>query len=83
MHLTRDPATTSHTARYWNPRHLRGGLVGDPSTLPSSSTSTRAIVGWSAATHKRAKLVLDALQMGLWRRDRDGCLAQGHGKVMN
>lgn len=33
---------------------------------------SRAIVGWSAATHKRAKLVLDALQIALWRRDRDG-----------
>jgi putative transposase len=33
---------------------------------------SRAIVGWAAATHKRAKLVLDALQMALWRRDRDG-----------
>lgn len=33
---------------------------------------SRAIAGWSAATHKRTKLVLDALQMALWRRDRDG-----------
>jgi putative transposase len=33
---------------------------------------SRAIVGWPAATHKRAKLVLDALQMALWRRDRAG-----------
>jgi putative transposase len=33
---------------------------------------SRAIAGWAAATHKRAKLVLDALQMALWRRDRDG-----------
>jgi putative transposase len=33
---------------------------------------SRAIVGWSAATHKRAGHVLDALQMALWRRDRDG-----------
>jgi len=33
---------------------------------------SRAIVGWSAATHKRAKLVLDALDMALWRRDRAG-----------
>jgi len=33
---------------------------------------SRAIVGWSAATTKRAKLVLDALDMGLWRRDRTG-----------
>ena len=30
------------------------------------------IVGWSAATNKRTPLVLDALDMGLWRRDRDG-----------
>jgi putative transposase len=33
---------------------------------------SRAIVGWYAATRKRARLVLDALQMALWRRDRDG-----------
>ncbi|MFJ7787122.1 IS3 family transposase, partial [Streptomyces albidoflavus] len=33
---------------------------------------SRAIVGWPAATSKRAKLVLDALDMALWRRDRAG-----------
>jgi putative transposase len=33
---------------------------------------SRAIVGWSAATDKRTPLVLDALDMALWRRDRDG-----------
>jgi putative transposase len=33
---------------------------------------SRAIVGWSAATNKRTPLVLDALDMGLWRRDHDG-----------
>ncbi|MES4892300.1 DDE-type integrase/transposase/recombinase [Streptomyces sp. NPDC096012] len=33
---------------------------------------SRAIVDWSAATSKRAKLVLDALDMALWRRDRAG-----------
>ena len=33
---------------------------------------SRAIAGWPAATHKRAKLVLDALQMALWRPDRAG-----------
>ncbi len=33
---------------------------------------SRAIVGWSAATTKHTTLVLDALDMGLWRRDRDG-----------
>jgi putative transposase len=33
---------------------------------------SRAVVGWSAAAHKRTRLVLDALQMALWRRDREG-----------
>lgn len=30
---------------------------------------TRRIVGWSMANHLRAGLVVDALQMALWRRD--------------
>jgi putative transposase len=34
--------------------------------------SSGAIVGWPAATGKRAKLVLDALDMALRRRDRAG-----------
>ena len=34
---------------------------------------SRAIVGWCAATNKRTPLVLGALDMALWRRDRDGC----------
>jgi putative transposase len=33
---------------------------------------SRAIVGWNAATNKRTPLVLGALDMGLWRRDRAG-----------
>jgi putative transposase len=33
---------------------------------------SRAIVGWAAATSKHTKLVLDALEMGLWWRDRAG-----------
>jgi len=33
---------------------------------------SRAIVGWCASTNKRTRFVLDALQMALWRRDRDG-----------
>jgi putative transposase len=41
---------------------------------------SRAIEGWAAATHKRAKLVLDALDMALWRRDRAGMPA-GPGLV--
>ncbi|WP_417194136.1 DDE-type integrase/transposase/recombinase [Streptomyces stelliscabiei] len=41
---------------------------------------SRAIVGWSAATSKRAKLILDALDMALWRRDRAGTPA-GPGLV--
>jgi putative transposase len=33
---------------------------------------SRAIVGWAAATNKRIPLVLNALDMALWRRDHDG-----------
>ncbi|WP_217246433.1 DDE-type integrase/transposase/recombinase [Streptomyces sp. AC602_WCS936] len=33
---------------------------------------SRAVVGWSAATSKRAKVVLDALDMAFWRRDPAG-----------
>lgn len=33
---------------------------------------SRAIVGWAAAGHKRAILVLDAAKMALWRRDHGG-----------
>ena len=33
---------------------------------------SRAVVGWSAAMSKETSLVLAALEMGLWRRDRDG-----------
>ncbi|MFD6891729.1 IS3 family transposase [Streptomyces sp. NPDC059957] len=35
-------------------------------------TFSRRIVGWSAATSKETRLVLDALEMALWQRDRDG-----------
>ena len=35
-------------------------------------TFSRRIVGWSAATNKRTPLVLAALEMGLWQRDRAG-----------
>jgi putative transposase len=35
-------------------------------------TYSRRIVGWSAATSKETQLVLDALDMGLWQRDREG-----------
>jgi putative transposase len=34
-------------------------------------TFSRRIVGWSAAASKETRLVLDALEMGLWQRDRD------------
>jgi putative transposase len=47
--------------------YLRTGEGG--STSPPSRTRTRGtIVGWSMATHTRAKLVVDALQMALARR---------------
>jgi transposase InsO family protein len=35
-------------------------------------TFSRRIVGWSAATSKATPLVLGALEMGLWQRDRAG-----------
>ncbi|GAA1927254.1 hypothetical protein GCM10009753_71050 [Streptantibioticus ferralitis] len=35
-------------------------------------TFSRRIVGWSASTSKETQLVLDALEMALWQRDRDG-----------
>ncbi|WP_158702054.1 IS3 family transposase [Kitasatospora sp. MMS16-BH015] len=35
-------------------------------------TFSRRIVGWSAATTKQTRIVLDALEMALWQRDRDG-----------
>jgi putative transposase len=31
---------------------------------------SRRVVGWSIADHLRAELVVDALQMAIWRRDR-------------
>jgi putative transposase len=34
-------------------------------------TFSRRIVGWSAAESKETRLVLDALEMALWQRDRD------------
>ena len=34
-------------------------------------TFSRRIVGWSASMSKETQLVLDALDMGLWQRDRD------------
>ncbi len=33
---------------------------------------SRMITGWAAARHKRARLVLDALDMALWHRDHGG-----------
>ena len=33
---------------------------------------SRMFTGWAAARHKRAKLVLDTLDMALWHRDHGG-----------
>ncbi len=35
-------------------------------------TFSRRIVGWTVSTSKQTRLVLDALEMGLWQRNRDG-----------
>jgi len=40
-------------------------------------TFSRRIVGWSAATTKHTPLVLSALEMGLWQRDRAGQARDG------
>ena len=40
-------------------------------------TFSRRIVGWSAATSKATPLVLGALEMGLWQRDRAGQNREG------
>jgi putative transposase len=37
---------------------------------------SRAVVGWAAATNRRTPLVLNALDMALWRRDCDGRTVQ-------
>lgn len=36
-------------------------------------TFSRRIVGWSASTSKGTQLILDALEMALWQRDREDC----------
>lgn len=33
---------------------------------------SRMVIGWSIASHMRAELVVDALQMAIWRRQPDG-----------
>ena len=35
---------------------------------------SRAIVGWQIASHLRTELVLDAIEMAIWRRDTTGAL---------
>lgn len=35
-------------------------------------TFSRRIVGWSVSTAKEAQLILDAVEMALWQRDREG-----------
>jgi putative transposase len=42
-------------------------------------TFSRRIVGWSAATGKHTELVLAALEMAPWRRDRPGTPAEQVG----
>ncbi len=49
-------------------------------------TFSRRIVGWSAAASKETQLVLDALEMALWQRDRAALEdpvpgRTGHGRV--
>jgi putative transposase len=45
-------------------------------------TFSRRIVGWSASMSKQTQLVLGALDMGLWQRDRDGRPPE-HGELIH
>ncbi|MFF3879159.1 DDE-type integrase/transposase/recombinase [Streptomyces sp. NPDC001978] len=45
-------------------------------------TFSRRIVGWSASNSKETRLVLDALEMALWQRDRDG-FPYSQGKLIH
>jgi putative transposase len=41
---------------------------------------SRRVVGWSIADHLRSELVVDALQMAIWRRRPDGTVVHSdHG----
>lgn len=44
------------------------------------NTWSRRVVGWSIADHLRSELVVDALQMAIWRRQPDGTIVHSdHG----
>ena len=71
------PATTWSIAS----SHLRGQIGYGSRTSPSIQTAegtvylavvvdawSRRVIGWSIADHIRAELVVDALQMAMWRR---------------
>ena len=47
-------------------------LAGTVYVAFAADIFSRMITGWAAARHKRAKLVLDALDMALWHRERAG-----------
>lgn len=47
-------------------------LAGTVYVAFAADVFSRMITGWAAARHKRAKLVLDALDMALWHRSRAG-----------
>jgi len=47
-------------------------LAGTVYVAFTADIFSRMLVGWAAARHKRAKLVLDALDMALWHRSRAG-----------
>lgn len=47
-------------------------LAGTVCVAFAADVFSRMVTGWAAAGHKRAKLVLDALDMALWHRSRAG-----------
>ena len=58
--------------RRWVADFTHVATAAAPSTWRSWWTSCPPVRGWAAARHKRARLVLDALDMALWHRDHGG-----------
>ncbi|MFD4609531.1 DDE-type integrase/transposase/recombinase [Streptomyces sp. NPDC058440] len=66
------PSSTGHThARSVHRRTHVATFAGVVCVAFVVDTFSRRIVGWSAATSKETRLVLDALEMALWQRERN------------
>src|SRR5215218_6468412 len=59
--------------------HLRPSTEGFVYLAFILDACSRQVVGWSMATHLRTELVVDALEMALWRRNPDVMSDPPHG----